>query len=167
MPIRVVHAEIAIEALVDETFPKLTAKERGKVIAALIKANPTLEGRRKVEAGSVINVPTVAGVKPRPQSGPEDSSDPVEDSREFVVRAVNEFGAHLARRHEEYQAQLKQQAETLKGSELKRALKDRPDAAELVPGIEGAIKARSTESAALRKDLDDAVKKLAKAIGSL
>jgi len=167
MPIRVVHKEIEIGALVDESFPKLTPKNRDKVIAALIRANPTLEGRAKVEAGTIINVVAVSGVKARPMSDAEDSSDPVEDGRELVMRAVNDYGAHLARRHELYQEQLKQDAALLKDSELKKALRDRPDAAELVPGIDAAIKARTKEAAALHKELDDAVKKLAKALEDL
>jgi hypothetical protein len=167
MPIRVVHEEIEIGALVDESFPKLTPKNRDKVIAALIKANPTLEGRDKIEAGTVINVPPVAGVKARPQAGPEDSSDPVQDGREFVARAVDEYGAYLAQRHEVYQEQLKQQAAMLKDAEFKKALRERPDAAELVPEIEASIKTRTKEAVALNKELDDAVKKLAKTLANL
>lgn len=167
MPIRVVHKEIEVGALVDESFPKLTPKNREKVIAALIKANPALEGGGKVDAGTVINVPAVVGVKARPKSDTQDSLDPVDDGREIIMRAVKDYGAQLARRHELYQEQLKADAALLKDSELKKALRDRLDAAELVPGIDAAIKARTKEAATLQKEFDDAVKKLGEALASL
>jgi hypothetical protein len=167
MNITTLHEAASIDAVVDRMFSGISAKDRGKVAAALIKANPKLEGLDRLDAGTVLVVPAVTGVKVQPTTGQEGNEDPVGEGTDFVSRAVNAYGAHLAQRHKLYQEQLKQHAALLKDRELKKALSDRPDAEELVPAIEAAIKTRTKEAAALHKEFEDAVKKLAKTLGSL
>jgi hypothetical protein len=167
MKITTLHEATSIDALVERISPGLAPKERDKVSAALIKANPKLEGLDRLDAGTVVVVPTVEGVTVRPPSGERAVEDPVEEGRDLVARAVTAYGAHIAQRHTMYQEQLKQHAALLKDSELKKALRDRPDAAELLPGIDAAIKARAKEAAAQHKEFEDAVKKLANTLADL
>jgi hypothetical protein len=167
MNITTLHEAASIDAVVDRLFSGISAKDRGKVAAALIKANPTLEGRDQLDAGTVLVIPAVAGVKAQPTLRPSESADPFGETSQWVLRAVNDYATHLTQRHNEYQDQLKQDAALLKDSELKKAVRDRPDAAELMPGIEAAIKARGKDAATLHKEFEDAVKKLTKTVGSL
>jgi hypothetical protein len=167
MRITTVHEAASIDAVVDNLFAGISAKDRGKVVAALIKANPTLEGRDRLDAGTVLVVPAVVGVKAEPTLRPSESEDPVGETSQWALRAVNDYAARNTQRHNEYQEQLKHDTALLKDAEFKRALRDRPDAAELLPEIDAAIKARSKEAAALHKEFEDAVTKVAETLGSL
>lgn len=167
MRITTLHEATSVDALVDRMFARLTADDRRKVAAAVVKANPALAGRDRLEPGTVLRIPTVPGVMLAPAAGPWGSADPAGEVRDWVTRAVKEYGAHHARRHALHQEQLKQQGALLGDEKLKAALRGRQDAAQLVPGIEAAIKARTKESAAVHKEVEEAVNKLTETLGSL
>ncbi len=93
--------------------------------------------------------------------------DPVGEVGDQFARAVKDYGAHLAQRHELCQERLKQEATLLESEELRKVLPTRPDAQQLVPGIEAAIRARSEASAALDREVQEAVGKLVDTLGRL
>jgi hypothetical protein len=167
MPITTLHEEIAIDDLVGTIFNRLDAAARKKVVAAVIKANPQVEGLDRLAAGTVLTIPTVSGVTLDPAAGPWGFEDPATEGRDWVTRAVRDYGEHLAQRHELLQAQLKEQLELLDDQSLKEALRDRPDAAQLVPEIETAIKARAEEAASLQREVEAAVNKLTENLENL
>ncbi len=167
MKITTLHETASLDAVVDTMFSGISAKDRSKVTAALLKANPTLVGRDRLDVGTVLVVPPVVGVKTPPTLRPSESTDPVGGTTEWVLDAVNDYARHLTARHSQYQDELKHQAALLKDRELTAALRERPDAAELLPGIQAGIKARGKDAEAAHKDFQDAVKSLGKFLGSL
>jgi hypothetical protein len=167
MPITTLHEETSIDALVDGIFPGIAPDERDKVMAALIKANPQIEGLDRLDAGTVLMIPNVPGVGMEPAAGPWGFEDPTGEGSDLIARALQDYGARIAERHELYRDQLQQQAALLKDRELKKALRERPDAEQLVPDIEAAIKTRTREAAKQHNQLQDALTKLAETLGSL
>ena len=143
MSITTLQEESSIDDLVGTIFTRLDATERIKVLAAVIKANPHLEGRDRLAAGTVVTIPTVAGVTLDPAAGPWGFADPAGEGRDWVTRALKDYGEHLVQRHELFQARLKEQSALLSDQSLKEALRDRPDAEQLVPEIEASITARA------------------------
>ncbi len=164
MKITTLHEAASIDAVVDRMFTRISAKDRGKVIAALIKANPALEGQGLLGAGTVLVIPALVGVKVQPSLRPSEFSDPIGETTDWVRRAVTDYATRLTQRHNEYQEQLKQQAALLKDRDFTAALRERPDAAELIPGIAAALKARGKEAATAHKDFQDVVTKVSKTL---
>jgi hypothetical protein len=167
MPITTLHEETSIDDLIGGIYARLKPAERKRVVAAIIKANPHLEGQDRLAAGTVLTIPTVAGVRLDPADAAEGLEDPVGAGNAWVVQRVKDYGEHLTQRHDLYQSQLKQQSELLNDQSFKEALRGRQDAAQLVPEIEAAIKARSKEASLLRRESEDALAKLVEALGSL
>lgn len=167
MKITTLHESASLDAVVDRMFSGISVKDRGKVTAALLKANPTLAGQDRLDAGTVLVVPVVVGVKTPPVLRPSESADPVGGTSEWVLDAVNDYARHLTVRHSEYQELLKQQMALLKDRELTAALRDRPDAAELIQAIQAGIKARGKDATVAHKEFQDAVKNLGQQMESL
>lgn len=166
MRITTLHEAASIDAVVDRMFTGISAKDRGKVTAALIKANPALEGQDRLDPGTVLVIPALAGVKAPPSLSSSEFSDPVGETADWVRRAVTDYATRLTLRHNEYQEQLKQQAALLKDREFTAALRQRPDAAELVPGIQAGIKARGKDATASLKEFQDVVRTVTESLGS-
>jgi hypothetical protein len=167
MYITTVHQATSIDALVESMSPGLAPDERNRVATALLKANPGLKGREQLDVGTVLVVPTVKGVTFAPAPGTSGMDNPVEEVGDQFARAVKDYGDHLAQRHELYQQQLKQEATLLRSEQFRAALRTRPDAEQLVPGIEVSIRARSEAAAALDQEVREAIRKLVDTLGAL
>lgn len=167
MYITIVHEATTVDALVEAMSAGLGPDGRKRVAAALVKANPGLAGRNHLDVGTVLAVPALDGVTFAPAPGTSGLDDPVGDVGDQFARAVKDYGTHLAQRHELCQERLKREATLLESEELRKVLPTRPDAEQLVPGIEAAIKARSEASAALDREVQEAVGKLVDTLGRL
>jgi hypothetical protein len=167
MKLTTLHEAASLDTVVERMFSGISAKDRSKLAAAIIKANPTLEGRDRLDAGTVLVVPAIVGVKAEPSLRPSESEDPIGQTGAWVLDAVNDYATYLTQRHTEFQEQLKQEAALLKDREFTAALAQRRDAAELVPAITAAIKARGKDAATAHKDFQAAVKNVAKTLEGL
>ncbi|MDF3308895.1 hypothetical protein P3H15_28170 [Rhodococcus sp. T2V] len=168
MKITVLHEATSVDALVESIAPGLAPDDRERVATALLKANPGLNRRDRLEVGTVLAVPAVAGVAFTPAAGTSGMHDPVEKIGGQFARAIKDYGAHLAQRHEQYQDQLKQEATLLESEQFRSVLRTRQDdLGPLVPRIEASIEARSRAAAALDQDVQEAVRKLVDTLASL
>lgn len=154
MPVTAVRTEKTIEEVVTRAFGRLSAADLKAVVTATLAANPHLKEGTALTPGTLVVV-----TRPRAVDAPADRVDAPQDlAITAVLEALGQYRDATVKQLEVQQAEHEEAAKLLKGARFRRIAEAIPQSAELLPGIEAALKevqATNTESATfVRKELD-------------
>jgi hypothetical protein len=151
-----VKDETTLRQLADRLYGTLDEKERARAENALAKANPHLGERDAFRAGTVVNVPSVRGLKARAAATRD---DPVSDVRDAIGVAIDDYRRHLAASLDAAAADLGSQEELLKDKEVAAALK-RAGGTDLAKQLTESLRARAKSFADDRKRQETLFKRI-------
>lgn len=151
------RGEATINDIADKVYPDLNPASRKKAVTALLRENPQLATLDRVRPGTVLTVPEVPGLRPMPGRGQEGPADEIGN---ILSQALLDYGKTMAARHEEFEAQVKEQQELLKDRQLNKAIQGSAPATELAKRAAKSISAEAKAATEIRKRLEAAIEKL-------
>lgn len=162
MPITTFRGEKSVGDLADKMFERLTPKQKEKVEAAILKANPMMRDPSKVSAGTIVSVPDMAELKPKTSRALENPDALLE---RHVADALTAFGQRFETRTAEAVNDLKQELAVLKAGELKKLLDGAPALQEMAGHLTKSLDARGKTLRANLKPMDTVLQSMRKDLG--
>lgn len=164
MAITTFSGEKNLDELADKLFVRLTPRQREKVNAALLKANPQLSELSSVQPGVILQVPDLPELSAKTRA--------VADSPDAQLLAqlrleLNGYTKRLEPRYGEAQAAIAETKKVLADQVLIKVMGEDPTLRALVDGIGKANEVRAGELAQQQKDFSVAFEQLLKDLDSL
>jgi phage tail protein X len=159
-----VESRETLESLADRAYADLTPESRRVAVEALRKANPQLRIGEALKPGMVVQVPDVAGLRPRPDTN---AQDPVREVLALLSDEISGYSKHLAGRLATVSNDIKQQTDLLNDSEVGRVLSSTRGAADLAKALGESLNRRSRLIAEAERAQGAAFTQIARDIRSL
>lgn len=164
MAITTFRGEKNLGEISSKLFVRLTPKQKEKVEAALLKANPQLGEIGTLRAGTILHVPDLAELRSKTRRALE---SPDQQIIAQLREDLSAYDKHLAARSETAQAQVTATAALLKDKDLLRAIGDDAALKQLLGEIGKQNSERKQQLVDRQKALDVAFEQLQKQLESL
>lgn len=154
--------EQSIAEIAGKAFTNLSAADRVKAEAALLKANPELRTIAKIPPGTLIRIPASARTfKPNKDK----LVDPVEGMVGNVIRELKALETEIKKSQTKHERRLKEYPENLKAA--RRALKGHPDGEAITNRLAKHLNdSKSSDDKNMKRGLD-ALKRMRKTVSTL
>ena len=161
LPIR---RERSVRAIAERVYGDLTPEVRARAEAALLKENPQLKRVRDLPAGSVVRVPELDDVR---ATGKRSVNDPVGDLVDETVETLEAFEKDMAKRFARAERTLQEEAALLRQKGVTDAVRNDPEAAEVLAQLRKLQGQRAKELKSRAKQGQSAVTSLQASIQKL
>lgn len=164
MAITTFRGEKNLGEISSKLFVRLTPKQKEKVEAALLKANPQLGEIDTLRAGTILHVPDLPELRSKTRRALE---SPDQQIIAQLREDLSAYDKHLAARSETAQAQVAATAALLKDKNLLKAIGSDAALKQLLSEIGKSNSERKQELVDRQKALDVAFEQLQKQLESL
>ena len=140
MPITTFRGEKTVADIADKMYIRLTPKQREKVEAVILKANPQLNDLHTVPEGAIVRVPDLPELRPKTNRNLENPDTQIADAVSDALTALDtRFDASMKLA----MADLKNQISYTKSREIKEALGRTPELNEVLAATVKTLAART------------------------
>lgn len=157
MAVTLYRGEKNLGELADKLFAGLTARQRDKTEAALLRANPQLAELTTLRAGAILQVPDMPELRVKARRAGE---NPDEQIAAQLNAELAELDKHLAQRHAAAAAAVEETDRVLADKRLGKLIGQDRSLHELVQGLGKANAARKQDLAERGKQLKEVLGKL-------
>lgn len=151
------RGETSIGAIADEVYADLSSASRKRAVTALLRANPQLATLESVRPGAILVIPEIAGTR---LGAGSKADSPQDESADYLIQALNDYGKKLSNRHEEFESDVKAQQGVWKNRTVSRAVSKSREASKLMERITKSLSDRSKAAKDNFKRLEAAIKGL-------
>lgn len=156
MPVLVFRNERSVADLGDRLFTRLGKRQRERVEAALLAANPQLANLRDVPEGAVLRVPDMPELNHKRKPDPE---TPEDARRAELTDALESFGSRFDKQIRQAGQRVTEQKALLRSATFRKAWqaghRDRAQAKKVNKALERREEALNQRRQLLKDALDD------------
>ena len=157
MNMLVFHGERSVSDISKRVFSRLTPRQKEKVEAALIEANPHLKNLGQVPEGAVLHVPELPELSHKRKPDPDRPDAQINSE---LVHTLTAFNTAYGKRITQEKKNVTPQRALLKSVKFKRATGRNRHSAALAVKTAKALEARSKTITAKQKSMKTAINKL-------
>lgn len=157
MAVTIYRGEKNVGELADKLFTGLSARQRDKTEAALLKANPQLAELSTLRAGAILHVPNLPELRAKARRARENPADQIAVQ---LSTALSAFDKHLTQHHAAAAAAVEETDRVLADKALAKLIGQDKTLQEVVQAIGKANAARKQDLAERGKQLREVLGKL-------
>jgi len=154
MLIATFQGERTLSEIADKLFKRLTPRQREKIEAAILRANPQLRDLQQMEKGAILRVPDLPEFRAKTSETPK---NPETDIVKDLSSSLDSFSKHMAQQFETALKDTRAQSKLLKSARFKKEIANAPNIQALAGEAAKVLEAQTRQLAEQQKKVKNAI----------